>query len=788
MRSDWSHERVDDCHAPAPDSEPGLVEPVPAVQLRLERLLVACDDGFGSDFSEVEMPVMELAFRYGHVSVHACDPQDRLLLSTAEGLRTVGRNHHAENRARRLLESFGAVELDCLERYEPGFGSRANYVVHVAGDEHEYCSFGAYALPQLRAQGWEVDVAEGYPYAVLSGETPWYAMAEPDEEQPDWFSFELGIVIDGRRVSMLPALVDLLDRSPDEGTLDALLCRPTRYFALPTPDGRYLPVEARRMRRVVEILRELYDGPIGGKRPELPLLCPMARAGVLGELEAEETRTILWSGGDEIRRRARAYANGGAGPCEPPRGLQATLRSYQEHGVAWLQQLRIYGVGGILADDMGLGKTLQTIAHLLIEKEQGRITDPCLVIAPTSLVGSWKREIKRFAPELKAVVFHGAKRHKRVAELDDADVVISTYPLVWRDEEIFGQRRFYMLVLDEAQTIKNRRSQAHRAVAEIDAEHKLCLTGTPLENSLSELHALFEMLTPGLLGHPEAFKQRFEKPIEAGNEERLEQLRRRVAPFMLRRVKESVAPELPPKTELVRPVDLKSGQRELYESIRVAAHAEVRQLIRKKGLAASTLPVLDALMKLRQVCCDPRLVRVDAARKVSGSAKLDVLADMIETGVSEGRNILVFSQFTSMLALISERLLSSGIRHVKLTGQSKNRQKLVDDFQDGRADVFLISLKAGGTGLTLTRADTVIHFDPWWNPAAQAQATDRAYRIGQTRPVFVYNLIAAGSVEERILQLQRRKRKLADAILGGGAVAGGLDLQDVEDLFAPLDP
>ncbi|HHH31397.1 MAG TPA: hypothetical protein ENK57_24035, partial [Polyangiaceae bacterium] len=297
MRSDWSQERVDDFHAPAPDSEPGLLEPVPELKLRLERLLVACDDGFGSEFSEVEMPVLELAFRYGDVSVHACDSQDRLLLSTPEGLRTIGRHRRAEDRARRLLESFGAVELECLDRYEPGFGSRANYVVHVAGDEHEYCSFGAYALPQLRAQGWDVKVAEGYPYAVLSGETPWYAMAEPNEEQPDWFSFELGIVIDGRRVSMLPALVDLLDRSPDEGTLDALLRRPTRYFALPTPDGRYLPVEAQRMRRVVEILRELYDGPIGGKRPELPLLCPLVRAGVLGELDADETRTIQWTGG-----------------------------------------------------------------------------------------------------------------------------------------------------------------------------------------------------------------------------------------------------------------------------------------------------------------------------------------------------------------------------------------------------------------------------------------------------------------------------------------------------------
>ena len=785
MRPDWYQERVDPVRAASPGSVAALDEPVPTLKVRIERLLVSCDDGLGGELSEVEMPVLELAFRYDRVTVQASDPQGRVLLSTPEGLRTVLRNQVAEERHRRLLESFGAVELACLDSYEPPIDSRADYVVHVAGDEHDYCSFGAYALPQLRAQGWEVSVAEDYPYTLLSGETPWYAVAEPEEEQPDWFSFELGILVDGRRVSMLPALLDLLDRSPEDGTIDALLRRPTRYFALPTPDGRYLPVDARRMRRVVEVLGELYDGPRGG-RPRIPLLCPLARAGVIGDLDVEDAPTI-WKGGEEVRRRARAYLESAAARCAPPRGLQATLRGYQEQGVAWLQRLRSLGAGGILADDMGLGKTLQTIAHLLIEKEQGRLAAPCLVVAPTSLVCGWQREIARFAPALRTVVFHGPHRHRRDKDLDDADVVITTYPLVWRDEEIFTARRFHTLVLDEAQTIKNRRSQSHRAVAAIDAEQRICLTGTPLENSLGELHALFEMVCPGLLGHPEAFNHRFAKPIEAGDEEKLEQLRRRVAPFMLRRLKEAVAPELPPKTELVRAVDLKSGQRELYESIRVAAHAEVRQLIRKKGLAASTLPVLDALMKLRQVCCDPRLVRVEAARKVRGSAKLEVLADMIETGVAEGRAILVFSQFTSMLALVSERLLSCGIGHVKLTGESKNRQQLVDHFQEGRADVFLISLKAGGTGLNLTRADMVIHFDPWWNPAAQAQATDRAYRIGQTRPVFVYNLIAAGSVEERILQLQRRKQKLADAILGGGEVSGGLDLQDVEDLFAPLD-
>ena len=260
-----------------------------------------------------------------------------------------------------------------------------------------------------------------------------------------------------------------------------------------------------------------------------------------------------------------------------------------------------------------------------------------------------------------------------------------------------------------------------------------------------------------------------------------------MAPFILRRMKRDVAKELPPKTEIVRPIELGDDERELYESIRVAAHADVRAAIRKKGIAASTIPVLAALMKLRQVCCHPKLVNLSGADEVVGAAKFEMVTQLLRNLVSEGRRVLVFSQFARMLTLLSEALLAEGIRHVTLTGATTDRQAKVDAFQEGRADVFLISLKAGGTGLTLTAADTVIHYDPWWNPAAQSQATDRAYRIGQTKPVFVYKLIVAGSVEERMLRLQQRKQALADAILSTGVTAAPLSAQDVEDLFAPLD-
>jgi SNF2 family DNA or RNA helicase len=301
---------------------------------------------------------------------------------------------------------------------------------------------------------------------------------------------------------------------------------------------------------------------------------------------------------------------------------------------------------------------------------------------------------------------------------------------------------------------------------------------------------LFDFINPGLLGSKDQFTLQFRGPIEErGDKVRLEALRDRVRPFILRRTKDAVAPELPAKTMLVRAVELAGTQRELYESIRVAAHGEVRQHIRKRGLAGSTIAILDALLKLRQVCCDPRLVSVEAAKGIEGSAKLDVLLELVTSQLADGRRILIFSQFARMLGLISESLLGRGIGHVTLTGNTPDRQKPIDAFQQGRADVFLISLKAGGAGLNLVGADTVIHYDPWWNPAAQAQATDRAHRIGQTKPVFVHDLIVAGSVEERMLGLQKHKRKLADAILSNGSTAPGvLTERDLDDLLAPLAP
>lgn len=756
----------------------------PCLRLESKPVLVDQSGGLGTDYREVETAVLHLCFDYDGVVVPAGDPRD--LIEIPGGDQPARRRDlAAEARARAVLEGFGPVELSELDTYATFDEGDPDYVVDVTGDVDALCAFSAQAVPRLRAMGWRVEISEGYQCRVVEG-AKWYADLQPStEEDTNWFELELGVDVDGRKVDLLPLLLELLQTSSGAG-LDALLRRAKRFTAVPVGDRSYLAVPAERLQAILRVVRELYEVEGSGEGTlRIPELVPS----YLDELDAALGEAELELRGQvDLRARRATLSRDAELPQVPaPPELRATLRPYQQEGLNWLQNLRAHGAGGILADDMGLGKTLQTIAHIVTEKAAGRLPHPVLVVAPTSLVGNWKRELDRFAPNLEVLVLHGPKRHERFRRIGSCDVVISTYPLVLRDAEVYARHRFQLQILDEAHTVKNVRSQIHQAVKAIDAELRLCITGTPLENNLEELWALFDFLMPGLLGSAERFRGAFRVPIERmGDEGRLEALRRRVAPFILRRMKDTVAKDLPPKTEIVRTVDINGSQRDLYESIRLAAHAAVRKVVKKKGIAASTIDILSALMKLRQVCCDPRLVPVPSARAVEESAKYEALMEMLEEMLPRGRRVLVFSQFTSMLRLISEGLRQRGVRHVSLTGATPDRQAMVDAFQQGRAEVFLISLKAGGAGLNLTRADTVIHYDPWWNPAAQAQATDRAYRIGQTRPVFVYNLIVGGSVEERMMGLQRRKQNLANSILCAGDPSLELTESDVDDLFAPL--
>jgi superfamily II DNA or RNA helicase len=757
----------------APPLERSLVAAAPAIGFAPACVAVAtlAVATVWLDGEEHEVAAIRLDFDYGGARVRS---------SSRTSAVRIRRDGVAEVAARRLLEGLGAIDLSCLDDVDTG--GVVDYAVRLDRDVHALCGFTAYAVPQLRSLGWIVDIDTDYPWQTVAPDAALAATIATEGERPDWFSLELGIDVDGHRVDLLPALLAILDNT---SSLDQLARTPRRCLAVPVGKRKFLTVPPDRLRILLDVLREMH-------RDRGKLSAPLTRATALAELGAamhETGRPIAWAGDTSVRDRGYDLAIGPRPTVSViAAGLQAQLRGYQEDGVRWLQHLRACSTGGILADDMGLGKTLQSVAHILLEKEAGRLDRPVLIVTLTSLVGNWQREFGKFAPSLSVVALHGPGRHERLAELGNYDVAITTYPLVWRDREALDEHSFHTVILDEAHAVKNPDGLAHEAIRGLTAANRLALSGTPIENHLGELWALFDLVNPGMLGSADDFKTSFRSPIEQhGDHRRLDTLRERVRPYLLRRTKECVAKELPPKTEIVRAIELSGAQRELYEGLRMAAHADVRAHIRERGIGGSQIAILDALLKLRQVCCDPRLVGVDAARTVTESAKYTMLLDLIDQQLAAGRRILLFSQFARMLALISEGLLGKGVGHVTLTGATADRQKPIDAFERGRADVFLISLKAGGAGLNLTSADTVIHYDPWWNPAVQAQATDRAYRIGQQKPVFAFSLIAAGSVEERMLVLQRRKKRLAEAIYaeGSGDVAG-LSEVDIDDLLAPL--
>lgn len=670
---------------------------------------------------------------------------------------------------------------------------RSEALPESAGEPFELADDGAWlhfvreGLPQLRERGWQVRLQPDFHFN-LAEVGQWYASVA--EAEHDWFDLEMGIEVDGQKVSLLPILLHAIRHSPWLLTGEALARRgDDEVLLVPLPrshGGRRVALPFGRLRPLLASLGELYLRDDEGAADTLRL----ARADAARLAQLEQLPTLHWLGGERLRDFARRLAELPQRRVAAPAGLRAELRDYQQQGLSWMQTLRELGMGGILADDMGLGKTLQTLAHILAEKRAGRLDRPALIVMPTSLIPNWQDEAARFAPELRVLALHGAKRKALFAQIDQHDLVLTTYALLPRDLKQFAVRPWHLLILDEAQNIKNPRSKAASAAGQLDAAQRLCLTGTPLENHLGELWSLFNFLMPGWLGDSKTFARNYRTPIEKqGDALRLAHLNARVRPFMLRRSKEQVARELPPKTEITLRIELTDVQRDRYEALRLAMDQKVRAEIQRLGLGRSQLLILEALLRLRQACCDLRLLGDEQAAGYASadSGKLAALLDMLDELISEGRRVLLFSQFTSMLELIAAELSARRIAHVTLTGASRDRRAPVEAFQSGRVPVFLISLKAGGAGLNLTAADTVIHFDPWWNPAAEAQASDRAYRIGQDKPVFVYKLIARGSVEEKIQQLQHSKASLARSVLDGGAQGDwSLSEADLDALLAPL--
>ena len=714
-------------------------------------------------------------FRYDSFSFAANDPGEFVTTPQGEAVR-VKRDPQREADFLKQLEKagFATVPASALPY------SRPQQQIFGLASEAAWPGFVATGVPALRAAGWTVDLPSDFRHYVLEAEA-WEADFSDDGN--GWLSLDLGVVLEGQRQPLAPLLYDLFQR--DARWLDAAKLKKIRdaeAVTLNTPEGVRFHAPAGRLKPLARTLIDLFDA-----RPQGALKVSRLDAPRLADI-ANNTQ---WrgSGGEAVIQLARQLQHqGGVKPVEPPKGLGLELRPYQRQGLAWLQYLREQNLAGILADDMGLGKTAQTLAHLLLEKEAGRLDRPALVVLPTSLVFNWKREAERFAPGLRVLSLHGKDRAERFAQIGQCDVALTTYPLLWRDHEALGKIDWHLLILDEAQTVKNAGSRAAKIVRDIDARHRLCLTGTPLENHLGELWAQFDFLLPGFMGDSRQFTRAFSTPIEKhGDAIRAEILSRRVAPFILRRRKEDVAKELPPKTIIVRTTELVGGQRDLYETVRSAMDAKVRDAIAQKGFARSQIVILDALLKLRQVCCDPRLLKSQGAKAVKERAKLDLLMDMLPELVEEGRRVLLFSQFTSMLALIEAELAARKIPYCLLTGDTQDRESVIRRFQEGAAPVFLISLKAGGVGLNLTAADTIIHFDPWWNPAVENQATDRAHRIGQKKHVFVYKLVVAGSIEEKILVLQEKKAELAASVLSQDRAAlAKFGEADIRALLAPL--
>jgi superfamily II DNA or RNA helicase len=757
------------------------VQPVPCLHLESFRDEVPEYGSFArSKYQEpIYLDFAWLEFDYGGIRI-PCWPQE-----------SVTRQCKGETMLEILRDT--RQEQDCIETLKGmafyqenprhyGISSDLEQILVLMDDWVLFCLDD---LPTLRERGWRIEMGENFRFNIAEPEADEWTAHVQERSEHDWFGLELGIKVEGQAVNLAPILIDLIRNFPVEMTPENLAkLSDDETFMGNMADGRMIALPVSRIRGILSVLVELFDKDATGGVLELSA----TQAARLSDLD-EAASGLRWLGGERLRELGRKLKDfQGIAPVAPPQGLRATLRPYQQEGLNWLQFLREYELAGVLADDMGLGKTVQTLAHLLLEKASGRMDKPCLVVAPTSLMFNWRREAEQFAPELRVLVLQGAERKQHFDTLANYDLVLSTYPLLARDQEVLTRQEFHYLILDEAHIIKNPKSLATRVVHQISARHRLALTGTPMENHLGELWSLFHFLLPGLLGDEKKFRQLFRTPIEKhGDGARRALLTKRISPFLLRRTKSEVASELPPKTEIIRSCELEGSQRDLYEAIRVAMQEKVKQEIASKGMNRSQIVILDALLKLRQACCDPRLLKLPAAKKVQKSAKLDMLMEMLPEMLEEGRRILLFSQFTSMLALIEQELGKLAIPYVKLTGETRDRATPVQRFQDGEVPLFLISLKAGGTGLNLTAADTVIHFDPWWNPAVESQATDRAYRIGQENPVFVYKLITEGTVEEKIVAMQGKKRELAKSVLEGrGEGSMALSADDLSMLFEPL--
>ncbi|GAA4479399.1 DEAD/DEAH box helicase [Rhodococcus olei] len=609
---------------------------------------------------------------------------------------------------------------------------------------------------QVRVTGTPADYRD-------AGESLQIGVGTEATDDGDWFDLEITVRVEDRPVPFKDVFAAL-----SAGESHLLL-----------PDGAYLSLDKPELQRLKDLIteaRELHE------QDPNRLRLSRFQAGLWEELAAlgvVEQQAAQW------REQVQGLLDlTGTADLDPPATLQATLRPYQLDGFRWLAFLWSNRLGGILADDMGLGKTVQSLGLICHARESNPTDPPVLIVAPTSVVANWASEAARFAPHLRVVTVTetAAKRGAALAEsIDGADVVVTSYTLARLDDDEYQAQRWSMLLLDEAQFVKNHRSKAYQAMRRIEAPTKIAISGTPLENTLMELWSLLSITAPGLFPNPTRFQEYYRAPIEKnGDAELLGQLRRRIRPLMLRRTKEQVAADLPPKQEQVLEVELSPRHRTLYDTRLQRERQKILGLV--DDLDSNRFTILRSLTVLRQLSLDPALV--DDEHAAVGSAKVDALLEQLEDVVAGGHRALVFSQFTGFLDRVRRRLDAEGIAYAYLDGSTRGRGKVLDDFKTGDAPVFLISLKAGGFGLNLTEADYCFLLDPWWNPATEAQAVDRTHRIGQTRNVMVYRLIAKDTIEEKVMALKSRKSDLFSSVVDeGGAFTTALTAEDIRELL-----
>ncbi|HEY1583540.1 MAG TPA: SNF2-related protein, partial [Chthoniobacterales bacterium] len=649
---------------------------------------------------------------------------------------------------RLLLRNLAAERTALLRLDAAGFSSGANgFEIRDAGQIVRFFAFNFPALPRT----WEISLTPRLEKA--SGELEPVAPAiEIVRSGEDWFEMKYSLATATGEAIPLSEVQRLLRSGQTQLRLTS---------------GRTAVLDPAALDDFEQVLR---DADPRQSQPGLYRLKNIQAAYLTNTAEEIGARLI---GAAQILHEERGLPSLGS--------LEAQLRDYQRTGVRWLAALAAQDLGGILADEMGLGKTVQALAFLQLDRGHG----PALIVCPTSLLSNWQREAARFAPELRVLRIDGPEREEKIARLAEFDLGLTSYGLLRRDAEIYAGLRFRSVVLDEAQHIKNPETQNAQAAFSLRASRRFVLTGTPLENSVRDLWSLMNFVAPGYLGTRTDFRERYERPLTTTTDPILQRrLSRRLRPFLLRRRKSEVARELPEKIEQVVPCDLGPAQRATYSALL----REIQQSLGVTGgnEGASRVRMLTGLLRLRQTCCDPRLLGLSPNDKMETSAKLDLLDELLEEIIDGGHRVLIFSQFVRMLDLIRERLAKAGTAHCYLAGLTRRRQEEVDRFQnDETIPVFLISLKAGGVGLNLSAADSVIHFDPWWNAAVEAQATDRAHRIGQTRVVSSYKLIARDTVEEKILHLQKRKREMASAMLETEEpLMTGLTTDDLAELLA----